>query len=148
VGGFRKFLMRGNVIDLAVGIVIGAAFSGVVSSFVAAFFTPVIGLLTGASGDFAKATAKVAGVDFPYGAFVTALLSFILIAFAVYFFVVVPMNRISARFQPHEDVTVPKRECPECLSSVPAAARRCAFCTTVLPEPREAQPRDPERTMA
>ena len=129
---FRSFLLRGNVVDLAVGIVVGAAFQAVVTGFVRAFLTPLIGMLTGESGDFSNQGFHVGKVLFPYGAFLTSLIAFILIAFAVYFFVVLPVNRLIARFRPDEDRESPRRDCPECLSHVPAAARRCAFCTAAL----------------
>ena len=132
LGGFKKFLLRGNVVDLAVGIVIGAAFQAVVTGFVAAFLTPVVGLLTGATGDFSKSGFRVGKVLFPVGQFLTALIAFVLIAVAVYFFVVLPVNRLLARFNPHTDVHAPKQDCPECLSTIPAGARRCAFCTAEL----------------
>ncbi|MCW2505781.1 MAG: mscL 1 [Actinomycetia bacterium] len=137
--GFRGFLLRGNVVDLAVGIVIGAAFGTVVTAFVAAFLTPLIGLLTGATGDFSKQGFHVGKVLFPVGQFITALIAFVLIAFAVYFFVVVPVSRLLARMNPHTDVEAPKQDCPECLSTIPAGARRCAFCTAqLLPAARTA----------
>ncbi|MFC7216907.1 large conductance mechanosensitive channel protein MscL [Streptomyces polyrhachis] len=130
--GFRNFLLRGNVVDLAVGIVIGAAFSAVVTGFVTAFLTPLIGLATGAVGDFSKKAFSVSGTDFPYGAFVNALISFVIIAAVIYFAVVVPIGRLQQRFYPVKDEPVAKIDCPDCLSSVPAAATRCAFCTSEL----------------
>ena len=129
--GFRKFILRGNVVDLAVGIVVGAAFGVVVTSFVAAFLTPLIGLATPAK-DLAKATFKGAGTTWPYGAFVAAVISFLLIAAAVYFIVVVPVNKLRDRFATEPDVTTPTRDCPYCLSAVPVAASRCAFCTSEI----------------
>jgi len=131
MSGFRKFLLRGNVVDLAVGLVIGAAFGAVVTGFVAAFITPLVGWIGGASGDVSKATFATHGVKFPYGAFVNALISFILIAAAVYFFVVVPVNRLMERFKPSPDDPTPTKECADCLSSIPAGARKCAFCSSV-----------------
>jgi large conductance mechanosensitive channel len=127
--GFRKFLLRGNVVDLAVGIVIGAAFGAVVTAFVAAFITPLVGLASGSTGDFSKQRFTVGHVIFPYGAFLTALIAFVLIAAAVYFFVVVPVNRLMDRYKPAPDEPTPTKECAECLSSIPAGARKCAFCT-------------------
>ncbi len=96
--GFRSFLLRGNVVDLAVGIVIGAAFTAVVTGFVAAFLTPLIGIASGAVGDFSKEAFDVAGVTFPYGAFLQALISFVLVAAVIYFAVVVPVGRLQNRF--------------------------------------------------
>lgn len=127
--GFRGFLLRGNVVDLAVGVVIGAAFTAVVTGFVSAFLTPLIGVATGTIGDFSQEIFTVAGTAFPYGAFLNALLSFLLTATVVYFVVVLPVGRLQNRFHPVRDVPVAKTECPECLSSIPAAAIRCAFCT-------------------
>ena len=131
--GFKKFLLRGNVVDLAVAVVIGAAFGAIVTAFVAAFVTPLIGVITGAAGNFADRKFVLAGAEFPYGQFVQALLSFILIATVVYFFVVVPVNKLMERFKTEPDVATPTKECTECLSNIPAAARRCAFCSVEQP---------------
>jgi large conductance mechanosensitive channel len=128
--GFKKFLLRGNVVDLAVAVVIGAAFAAVVGAFVSAFVTPLVGVVTGASGDFASKTFSASGVTFPYGVFVDALITFIIIAAVVYFFVVVPINRLMERFKPSPDEPTPVKECTECLSSIPEAARKCAFCAS------------------
>jgi large conductance mechanosensitive channel len=129
VNGFKKFLLRGNVVDLAVAVVIGAAFGAVVTAFVEAFITPLVGVVTGSAGDFTKKKFEASGATFPYGLFVQALLSFIIIAAVVYFFVVRPINRLMERFKTEPDVATPTKECPECLSSIPVAAVRCAFCT-------------------
>ena len=130
--GFRSFLLRGNVVDLAVGIVIGAAFTAVVNGFVNAFLNPIVGLITKKSGNFTSAHFTVNGVPFPYGALVSALISFVLIAFVIYYFVVMPVNRLHMRFFPEKDSDVKTKDCPECLSTVPAAATRCSFCTIPL----------------
>jgi len=138
MSGFRKFLLRGNVVDLAVGIVIGAAFGAVVTGFVTAFVTPLVGLVAGASGDFNDKGFTVGrdlkhhdpGVLFPYGKFITALVSFVIIAAVVYFFVVVPINKLMERFKPAPDEPTPVKDCAECLSSIPAAARKCAYCAS------------------
>ncbi|MQY30832.1 large conductance mechanosensitive channel protein MscL [Nocardia aurantia] len=130
--GFRTFLLRGNVVDLAVGIVVGAAFTSVVNGFVRAFLTPLVGLAVGASGDFSDQGFKVGKVEFPVGAFLTAIVTFILVALFVYYLVVLPVNALTSRFSPKNEVTTPKRDCPECLSSVPTEAKRCAFCTSEL----------------
>jgi large conductance mechanosensitive channel len=136
--GFRKFLLRGNVVDLAVGIVIGAAFTAVVTSFVTAFLSPIIGMVTKQSGDYSKATFQVGSVTFPYGAFVSAFISFVIVAGVIYFCVVLPVNKLTERFTPKsEDVEAPKKDCPECLSSIPAAATRCSFCTVELAGQRQ-----------
>jgi large conductance mechanosensitive channel len=133
VEGFKRFLLRGNVVDLAVAVVIGAAFGAVVTTFVSAFITPLVGLATGAVGDVSRATGEVAGVEFPYGRFLQAALSFVVIAAVVYFLVLQPVNRLMERFRTEPEVESATKQCPECLSSIPAAARRCAFCTVVQP---------------
>jgi large conductance mechanosensitive channel len=130
--GFRDFVLRGNVIDLAVGIVIGAAFTAVVTALVGSFVTPLIAAI-GGKPDFGKLYFTLNGSKFAYGVFINAVLSFLLVAAVIYFLVVLPVNRIMARYFPKEDITSPKRDCPECLSSIPAEARRCAFCTAQVP---------------
>ena len=129
MNGFKKFLLRGNVVDLAVAVVIGAAFSAIVTAFVAAFIAPLVGLVTGASGDFTTKTFTVAEVDFPYGQFVQALLSFLIVAAVVYFLVLKPINRLMERYKTEPEVASPTKACPECLSNIPLAAARCAYCT-------------------
>ncbi|NUS16110.1 MAG: large conductance mechanosensitive channel protein MscL [Streptomyces sp.] len=129
--GFRTFLLRGNVVDLAVGIVIGAAFTALVNGFVKAFLTPVVGLVSGATGDFSARTFHASGVTFPYGVFIDATISFVIVATVIYFLVVLPMNRMQERFFP-KAASAPMRECPECLTAVPAAAKRCSACTTPI----------------
>ena len=125
---FRQFLLRGNVIDLAVAIVMGTAFVAVITAFIAAFVTPLIQLLFGARR-FGTLAFEVNGVLFPVGIFVTALIAFVVVAAVLFFFVVTPVNRMveRARRQPPADPTTKK--CPECLSEIPIEARRCAFCT-------------------
>ncbi|MEV6104564.1 large conductance mechanosensitive channel protein MscL [Streptomyces sp. NPDC051940] len=130
--GFRSFLLRGNVVDLAIGIVIGAAFTAVVTGFVTAFLTPLIGIATGVVGDFSKETFTVSGTEFPYGAFLNALISFVLVATVIYFAVVLPVGKLQSRFDPVKEEPVTKADCPDCLSTVPVAAVRCAFCTSDL----------------
>ncbi len=128
MGGFKKFLLRGNVVDLAVGIVIGAAFTAVVQAFVKGLITPLIGVFGGIP-DFSEWYVTLNGSRFAIGEFINALLAFVIIATVVYFFVVLPMNKLMERFQ-SETPTGPKtRECPECVSKIPLTARRCAFCT-------------------
>jgi large conductance mechanosensitive channel len=134
--GFRSFLLRGNVVDLAVGIVIGAAFTAVVTGFVTAFLTPLVGVASGAVGDFSKESFTVAGTAFPYGAFLNALISFVLVAAVIYFVVVVPVTRLQARLAKPAAAEPAKVDCPQCLSRIPAAALRCSFCTCeVAPAP-------------
>jgi large conductance mechanosensitive channel len=129
--GFRAFLLRGNVVDLAVGIVVGAAFTSLVDGFVKAFLTPIVGMISGASGDFSAKTFKASGVKFPYGLFIDAVISFVIVAGVIYFLVVLPMNRLQDRFFP-KAASAPMRECPECLTPVPAAAKRCSACTAPI----------------
>ncbi len=133
--GFKKFLLRGNVVDLAVAVVIGAAFGRIVTSFVSAFITPLVGLVTGATGDVAAKSFRAAGVRFPYGQFVDAVLSFVIIAAIVYFLVVRPVQRLMDRLKTEPEVVTETKQCPECLSSIPVAALRCAFCTIEQPAP-------------
>ncbi len=130
--GFKKFLLRGNVVDLAVAVVIGAAFGAVVTGFVTAFITPLVGVVTGATGDVSRRSFVLAGVTFPYGVFLQALISFVLLATVVYFAVVRPVQRLMDAFLTEPEPATPTKQCPECLSSVPEAARRCAFCTVEL----------------
>lgn len=125
---FRRFVVRGNVVDLAVAVVVGAAFGAVVSSLVEDLITPLIALL-GGRNDFSDLKLTISGTDFRYGEFLTALLSFLVIAAVVFFLVVKPLNTLLARLQPQTAVDTPTRACPECLSDIPGPARRCAFCT-------------------
>ncbi len=128
---FRDFVLRGNVIDLAVGIVIGAAFGAIVSSFVADVLTPLLGLL--GVPDFTRAVVLLGSAEVRYGLFLNALISFLLVAAAIFFFVVKPMNRLADARKTEPDVSSTTKDCPECLSSIPEAARRCAFCTSTQP---------------
>ena len=130
--GFRQFIMRGNVIDLAVAVVIGAAFGAVVTSFVTNILTPCIAAVVG-KPDFAAFNVTINGAIIAYGVFLNALISFLLVAAAVYFFMIAPMNSWKARAARNTLPTDPtSRKCPECLSDVPIAARRCAFCASVI----------------
>lgn len=124
--GFRQFLLRGNVVDLAVAVVIGAAFGLLISAFVKDLITPLIGIPGGV--DLSAKTFSVNGSVFRYGDFINSLINFVLVAAAIYFAVVVPMTRLSAlRAKPATDIDT--RDCPECLSTIPRKARRCSFCT-------------------
>ena len=125
---FRDFVLRGNVVELAVAVVIGAAFGAVVTAFVASFITPLIAAIGGKS-DFSSLAFTINGSRFTYGAFFNALLSFLIIAAVIFFFVVRPLNTLMARLKPEPAVDHVVRPCPECLSDIPEAARRCAFCT-------------------
>ena len=123
--GFRDFLLRGNVVDLAVAVVIGAAFGAVVMSLTKNFITPLIGAL-GGSPDFSA--IKLGPILI--GNVINDILSFVITAAVVYFAIVMPMNRLMARLNPSESAPATKRACPECLSDIPLAAKRCAFCTS------------------
>jgi large conductance mechanosensitive channel len=130
--GFKQFLFRGNVIDLAVAVVIGAAFGAVVAAFVKDLLTPLIAALFG-KPDFSGLYADLNGSRFLYGDFINLLVSFLLVSAAVYFFVVTPMNAYLAHKRrgaaPADPTT---KQCPECLSEIPVGARRCAFCTATI----------------
>ena len=129
MNGFFKFVVRGNVVGLAVGVVIGAAFSTVVAAFVKAFLTPLIGWATSTAGDYSNKVFDIGKTEFPYGAFISAVISFVLTAAVIYFLVVLPINKLTEELNPHHDLAKAKRSCPECLSQIPAKARRCSFCT-------------------
>jgi large conductance mechanosensitive channel len=132
LAGFKKFLLRGNVVDLAVAVVIGAAFGAVVTSFVTNMLTPFIAAIVG-KPDFSAFSFILHGSTILYGTFLNALISFLLVATAVYFVVIVPMNTFQARLKRGELPPDPTtRKCPECLSEIPIQARRCAFCTSPL----------------
>jgi large conductance mechanosensitive channel len=131
VGGFKAFVLRGNVVDLAVGIVIGAAFATVVQAVVKDVITPLIAAIAG-KPDFGSLYFTVNTSRILYGDVINALIAFLILAAVVYYFVVVPYTRLRARFEPAPEPAVPTKQCPECLSSIPDAARRCAFCTAVL----------------
>src|SRR5262245_49420149 len=130
--GFKQFLLRGSVIDLAVAVVIGAAFGAVVDALVKNLLTPLLGAL-GQVPDFSSVTLTINGSQLMIGAFINAVISFLLVATAVYYFVVVPVNAMVARANRGSappDPTI--KQCPECLSDVPIAAKRCKFCSSVL----------------
>jgi large conductance mechanosensitive channel len=130
--GFAKFIMRGNVVDLAVAVVLGAAFGAVVTSLVKNLLTPLIAAIVGTK-DFSGLTFTIHNSRFLYGDFINALVSFVLVAAAVYYFIVAPINAITKRLSPQAPDAPPKlKECPECLSEIPEAARRCKFCTATL----------------
>jgi large conductance mechanosensitive channel len=125
--GFKQFLLRGNVVDMAVGIVVGAAFGTVVSGFVKDLLTPFIAALV-KQPDFSALTFTLNGSKFLYGDFINALVSFLIVAAAIYFFVVTPVNALIARSRKEPPADPTTKKCPECLSEIPIAARRCAFC--------------------
>ena len=128
MSGFRKFILRGNVIDLAVGIVIGAAFTSVIQTLVKGLITPIIGVFGGIP-DFSDWYFSINNSRFAIGEFINALLSFLIIAAVVYFLIVLPVNALMDRFKPEESLELRKRDCPKCLSKIPYLAERCAFCT-------------------
>ena len=134
LGEFRSFLLRGNVIDLAVAVVLAVVFGAVVTSLVEDLLTPLIGAIFG-QPDFSALTFTINNSVFTYGNFINALLSFVLVAAAIFFVVMKPVNAMIARSrnQPPPDPTT--MQCPECLSIVPINARRCAFCTSQLAAP-------------
>lgn len=127
---FKAFILRGNVIDLAVGVAIGAAFTAVVTSFTENLLTPLLAI-PGDSASFADLDFTISGSVFRYGAVIDSIISFALIAAALFFFVVRPVNALITRRR--SDADDPTRDCPECLSAIPRLARRCAFCTAELP---------------
>jgi large conductance mechanosensitive channel len=130
--GFKQFLMRGNVVDLAVAVVMGAAFGAVVTALVKDLITPLIAAI-GGKPDFSNIKFTVNSSQFLIGDFINALVSFVLIGVAVYYFVVLPMNTLMARLRRGEAPPDPTtKKCPECLSEVPIAARRCKFCAQPL----------------
>ncbi len=126
--GFKKFILRGNVVDMAVGVVIGAAFASMVGGLTKAFLTPLIAVIVGKQ-DYSSLKFYVRGTEFPIGDFINACISFVLIAAAVYFFVVVPVNALIARMHRGDKPADPTtKKCTECLSEIPIDARRCAHC--------------------
>jgi large conductance mechanosensitive channel len=127
VGGFRDFIMRGNVVELAVAVVIGAAFGAVITSFVADILTPLLGLV--GVPDFSSAVIQAGDAQVRYGLFLNALLAFLLVALAIYLFVVSPMNAMEARRQRGQEASPTSKTCSECASEIPVAARRCPMCT-------------------
>lgn len=128
---FKQFLLRGNVVDLAVGIVIGAAFAAVVQAAVADLLTPLVAAIFG-QPDFNALTFTINGSTFRYGHFLNVLIAFITIALVVFFFVVKPINALMARRRTERDIEAETRDCPECLSEIPVGARRCSFCTSAV----------------
>ncbi|HUZ03115.1 MAG TPA: large conductance mechanosensitive channel protein MscL [Thermomicrobiaceae bacterium] len=132
VKGFRDFILRGNVVDLAIAVVIGAAFGAVITAFVKDLITPIIAAI-GGKPDFASLSFTINNSRFLYGDFINAVIAFLIIAAAIYFVVVVPMNAMAARRERGKGPVAPTtRQCPECLSDIPIAARRCAFCTAAV----------------
>ena len=125
--GFRAFLLRGNVVDLAVAVVIGAAFGTVVTSFVKDILTPLIAAI-GGQPDFSALTFTINNSKFLYGDFIDALLAFVIVALVIYYFVVLPINALVARSRKEPPADPTTKKCTECLSEIPIGAKRCAFC--------------------
>lgn len=126
--GYRDFLLRGNVIDLAVAVVVGAAFNGIITALVRDFISPLIGVW-GGTANFSGFTLKVGKATFMIGDFINALISFVIVSTAIYFIIVLPMNTLMKRVKGQKSTV---KKCPECLSLIPSEARRCKFCTAVI----------------
>jgi large conductance mechanosensitive channel len=136
--GFKKFILRGNVVDMAVGVVIGAAFGGVVTALTKDLLTPLIAAIVG-KPDFSAVSFTINGTPFPVGDFINAIVSFLLIAAAIYFFVVTPVNALLARMHKDEPTAAATtKKCPECMSEIPIEAKRCAHCAQPVPLGRAA----------
>ena len=131
--GFKKFILRGNVVDLAVGIAIGAAFTGIVNAMVSGIITPLVGAIF-TSPDFSNFKVTIHGSTLAIGSVLNAVISFLLIALVIYFLIVLPMNKLVERMKNREKPADPtSKKCSECLSEIPIAAKRCAFCTEPQP---------------
>ncbi|MEV4006114.1 MscL family protein [Actinomadura sp. NPDC049753] len=139
MSGFKKFLFRGNLVELAVAFVVGAAFAGLVKDFASSFITPLIALL-GGKPDYTRLAVTIDGTTFPYGVFVTSAIAFFITALIVYFLVVLPTTKLIERMDRGKEAT--ERECPQCLSDIPVKARRCRYCTAeVVPADEVPSPR-------
>lgn len=129
--GFKNFVLRGNAVDLAVGVVIGASFGTVVTTLVKGLLTPLIGAIAKVP-DFSNLYFTLNGSKFLYGELINALISFLLVAFAIYFFVVMPMNMFMEKTSRKKDQKPTHQKCPECLSDIPVDAKRCAHCSQLV----------------
>ncbi|MCX5438985.1 MULTISPECIES: MscL family protein [unclassified Streptomyces] len=140
LSGFKDFILRGNIVTMAIGLAVGSAFTAVVTGFSTAFIAPLIGLATRSTGDFSEAHFRVEGTDFPYGKFVAAAIAFVITAAVLYFLVVVPMVRLQTRLDRGKpvDIKAALRDCPRCFSQIPAIATRCSHCTSELKADPEA----------
>ncbi len=140
MAGFRKFLFRGNLVDLAVAVVIGVAFNAVIQALIADIVTPLIAA-AGGKPDFGALSFTVHHSHFLYGSFINAVLSFVIIAAVVYYLIVSPAARITTVAERRKEAT--ERACPECLSSIPIAAKRCMYCTSQVPPVGQPSPTAP-----
>lgn len=131
LNGFKQFVLRGNVVDLAVGVVIGAAFGSLVNSLVKDILTPLIGAIAKVP-DFSNLQFIINGSVFMYGSFLNALISFLIVSAAIYFFVVTPINSLIRRARTEKPADPTTKKCPECLSEIPIAAKKCAHCTSTV----------------
>lgn len=129
--GFKEFIMKGNVVDMAVGVVIGVAFGNVVTAMVKDLVTPLIGAL-GGTPDFSGIIFTINNSKFMVGDFINALISFLTVASVIYFFIVIPMNKLTEKMKSGKTEDPTEKACPECLSLIPIKAKRCKFCTAVL----------------
>jgi large conductance mechanosensitive channel len=127
---FKQFIMKGNVVDLAVGVVIGVAFGAVITGFVKDLITPLVGAI-GGKPDFSALTFTINSSKFLYGDFINLLISFLIIAAVIFFFVVKPLNKLQGRVAKNKTPEDPtEKKCPECLSEIPKAAQKCMYCTS------------------
>jgi len=133
----KKFILRGNVVDMAVGVVVGAAFGGVITALTKDLLTPLVSAVVG-KPDFSSIGFQIRNTSFPVGDFINSIVSFLLIAGAIYFFVVTPVNALLARMHKEPQAAPTTRKCPECLSEIPIEARRCAHCAQPVPVGRAA----------
>jgi large conductance mechanosensitive channel len=131
LNGFKQFILRGNVVDLAVGVVFGASFSGLINSIVKDLITPIIGAIF-TQPDFSAIQFTINGSKFALGDFLNVTISFFLIAFVAYFFIVLPVNALVARSRKEPPADPTTKKCPECKGEIPIDARRCMYCTQVL----------------
>lgn len=130
--GFREFIFRGNVVDLAIAVAVGAAFTAIVNSLVADIITPTIGAI-GGQPDFSGYKLTINGSDIMIGQFLNALIAFLIMAAVIYFFIVVPMNKVNARMKAGKVEEPGTKVCPDCLSAIPTKAKKCMYCTSLQP---------------
>ncbi|MET9495400.1 MscL family protein [Streptomyces sp. NPDC006552] len=138
LSGFKDFILRGNIVSMAVGLAVGSAFTALVTAFTAAFITPLLGWATGSIGNYSDAYFTLEGVRFPYGKLINAGVAFLITAAVLYFLIVVPMMKITARTDRNKpiDIKAALRDCPRCFSQIPGIATRCPHCTSEI-EPDE-----------